>query len=356
MFGDDNLDWCNTTTTNNTCISHGIGGVGNKGSTPCHRAGQWALCNICDLPTSPDEGKFWDRLLDRDPTGKLYDPSPNGLSKAFIVFNHILPFVTTIMVMCAVFYKLDVLNERIGKLGGCLINLGICFLAISSMCEFVNHALLMDWNMCYDSSDNPTYLLFYIFNCGGNSLVALGLRKKGTPWLRPVWKHKELKDVLSDSLSMVSDLGLIFFNLTILPSWYNPGGYLNFYTQHFKGNEHNHFQGRPVAAAIFIPVACFSALMQMVRIYTNLGPTDQHKRYAGLAFATAFSPIMGVVIDVLMTKSPNQWWHGLLALAFGLNEVFLFVCVLYAVPLVRGRPCCGTTNGGERTPLIKYDL
>jgi len=343
---DDDSDWCNVSTTSDTCVSHGIGGVDNKGSTPCHRAGQWALCNICELPSKGDSTH-----LDWDPTGALVDPAPTGISKAFIIFNHILPFVTTVMVMCAVFYKLDVINDRLGRLGGCLINLGICFLAISSMCEFANHALLMNWNMCYDSSDNPVYLFFYIFNCGGNTLVALGLRKKGTPWLRPAWKHVALKDRLYDGLSMVCDLLLIFFNLTIPFGWYNPMGLFTPYTRHFSGNELNHYRGRPVAAAIFIPVACFSAFMQWGRIYTNLGPTKDRKfdwRYFGLAFATAFCPIFGVLIDLVMTKSPNQWWHGLLALAFGLNEVFLFFCVLYAVPM-RGRQY-GTN--GEHTPLV----
>lgn len=347
MFDEGSEDWCNNSTTSETCVSHGIGGVGNKGSTPCHRAGHWALCNICDLPEKGD-ATWWDW----DPTGDLVDPDPIGISKAFIIFNHILPFVTTVMVMGVIFYKLDVINDRLGKLGSCLLNLGICFLAISSMCEFANHALLMKWNMCYDSSDNPVYLLFYIFNCGGNTLVALGLRKKGTPWVRPAWKHHDLKDRFFDCISMALDLIAIFFNLTIPFGWYNPLGLFTPYTRLFNGTELNNYRGRPVAAAIFIPVACFSALMQMGRIYTNLGPTDRKLRYAGLAFATAFSPIFGVLIDLKMTKSPNQWWHGLLALAFGLNEVFLFVCLLYAVPM-RGGHQYGSSTNGEHTSLVK---
>jgi len=342
-------DWCNATTTAQECVAHGNGGASDNGNSPCHRAGKWALCNICELPSAtyyPNESypSFWDKLFGHTPTDLPFDPSPHGFAKGFIIFNHILPFITTIIVMWAISYKVETLQNRIGNDGIFFLNLGMCFLAISSMCEFANHELLMDWNMCFDSSSNITYLLFYIFNCSGNTLVAFGLRKKGTSLFR--------KFTFSlDGLTLLIDWFLVVCNILIPIGWFNPYGWTIPF-RFFNGTKLNRFKGRPISAGIFIPVASFAATLELGRIWTNLGPTNKtYGRYLLLAFLTAFSPILGVGIDVVMTRSPYQWWHGLLALAFGLNEVFLTFCLLGAVSMK-----APAAPIGERERLVKQGV
>ena len=223
-------------------------------------------------------------------------------------------------------YKLETLQSRIGNKGVFYLNLSICFLSISDMCEFANHELLQDWNMCFDSSSNITFLFFYLSNGYGNALLAFGLRKKGTSFFRKLTRSL-------DGLNL--DWLLIVVMILVPIGWYNPYGW-SFPFRYFNGNELNHYKGRSVAGTAFVYISSLSAFAIFVRIWINLGPNNTvngilfDKKYILLSFVAAFSPLVGVAIDTVMVKSPYQWWHGLLALAFGFSQIFVTLCVFLA--------------------------
>jgi len=343
-------EWCNETTSQEQCIAHGNGGALGTGNTPCHRAGKWALCNICELPNAtyyPNTKfpSFWDTLFGHTPTGHAVDANPTGFALTFIKFNHILPFITGFVLMWMISYKLETLQSRIGNNGVFYLNLAIVFWSISDMCEFANHELLLDWNMCYDTSSNVTFLFFYIFNGGGNALLALGLRKKGTSFFRKL-------TFSLDGLNLVFDWLLIIVMILVPIAWYNPHGW-KFPFRYFHGNSLNQYKGRSVAGSAFIYISSLSAFAVVGRIWINLGPIipKVYGKYFLLSIVAAFSPLVGVFIDVVMVKSPYQWWHGLLAMAFGVSQIFVTLCVFLAVPAAK-TPAAAVPIG-EREHLIK---
>jgi len=333
----EEADWCNATTTQDQCSAHGSGGALGTASTPCHRVGKWALCNICQLPNAtyyPNEtfSSYWDTLWGHTPTGLAYDANPEGFALGLIKFAHILPFFTGIILMCMISYRLEVLQSRIGNNGILFLNLSIMSQAIGDMVEYASHDILQEWNMCYDSSSSTIFLFFYIFNGGGNALMAYGLRKKGTSFFR--------KFTFSlDGLNLVFDWLFIVFIMLIPVGWFNPYGWTFF--RFFHGNEINNYRGRSVAGEVFVKIASLTSIPIIFRIWTNLGPTNKvYGKFLLLAVAAALSPLVGVAVDSVMVKSPYQSWHSILA--FCIHD-------LRRVSSCAGKETCGI-DWRERTP------
>ena len=289
---EDNYEWCNAETTHDTCILHGLGGVEGGGKTPCRLSPPFPICNLCD-PADPG-----------------YAVDPKGLELFFVGLMHIVPFITTAMVTAAFFYNLDAIKSRIGNTGCGLFNMGICFLALGSLCEFANHALIMNWNMCYDTSDNIMYLVFYVTLSLGNTLLTFGLREDGTSFLRKM-------TFSLDGLNALVDWILIALNLIIIPVWMAKGRVGDYY--------------------LFIPTQVVAGCFEFIRIWKNLGPqdmwSDEGRKYGILAFVMEFlSVFLSIVINGKMYVTGEQWQHGLLAICFGTNEGLLALCLLKAYP------------------------
>ena len=324
---DGSYDWCNATTTAATCVAKGLGGVGGMGMAPCRFSPSFPICNLC-TPESPG-----------------YGIDPTGLELLFVQIAHFLPFATTVLVTACFFYNLDAIKSRIGNVGCGMFNLGNCFLALGSLCEFANHALIMNWNMCYDTSDNVLYLMFYVFLSAGNTLLALGLLKEGTSLLPKkfsLWKLLILRKFTFtlDGLSMIVDWTLIFLNFLIIPTWFKRGRVACFY--------------------LFIPTQSLAGVVEFVRMWKNLGPENAMFSYPeGVRFGTgAFvmefvSVFLSIKVNNRMYLSGKQWQHGALAICFGLNEFLLCWCLLNAYPSAyQKKSTTVVKNGGETQSLL----
>ena len=308
LGSDDKFGWCNKDTTHETCSLKGLGGIENLGMAPCRFAPVWPVCNVCD-------------------NAHAYDVDPTGTLLYFIQFGHLLPFVTTALITGFFFYNLDTIKSRIGNLGCGLFNFGTCLLALGSLCEFANHALIMNWNQCYDSSDNFVNLLFYIFLSAGNSLLALGLRQAGTKFFRKL-------TCSFDGLNMLLDWVLIGLNILIIPVWMK--------------------YGRVGSASLFIPSQMVAGCLEFVRIWKHLGPedmfSDSGKKYGLLSFCMEFLSIfLSIkVLHKMFAPTGKQWYHGILALTFGLNQLLLCACLHFAYPKKKALPVAR----GETRPLL----
>lgn len=267
-----------------------------RGGPPCRMTEPVYSCSLCGENTTPD---------------------PTGLVRYWVIGSHLMPFVVVVFCLWTVFERLEILKKRIYS--PFLLTIGFVYCAIASMPEVSSHIHVMNWNLCYDSAATGSILLFYIFISTGFSAITIALRKKGHPLFRK-------PSGCADTLYFLVDMLLIVLSLTISLVYFTFG----------KG---------PTIVA-FIVVQSFSAIVGIFRINNNLGPS--RKMFWLGAFSELSAVIIALPINAYMVKTGIQWLHGLLGLAFVINQFGIGFCIL---DVIDTDPSAGIELTGEKQAL-----
>jgi len=140
--------------------------------------------------------------------GENTTPDPTGFVRNWVIFSHMLPFVSVLFATWCVFEKMEILKKRIYSVF--LLEVGIIYCAVASMPELASHIYTMNWNLCYDTIESDGILLFYIFLSAGFSAITISLRKAGLPLIRCPSGCWDAVTLLVDWALIVLSLGISF--------------------------------------------------------------------------------------------------------------------------------------------------
>ena len=204
---------------------------------------------------------------------------------------------------------------------------GFVWLQLGAAFEIGNHFYINDWQL-YEPISDLINASFSFMNFGAQDLNALGLRKKGLPLVRPI-DNLFSTDGLLNVIAMIGDF-LFVVLIPIRPIVYAA-------------------VGRQASVAILSPLALFSGLFTLFRLWFNLGP-NKYTKWGGILFFVF--AMLGVAMNFVYRATCIEFVH------LGIGGSFIVSVIPFAIAILNAEYESPTPvdveEGGipnEKTPI-----
>jgi len=244
------------------------------------------------------------------------------VQRNIVIVTHYMTFVVVTGAIYVFLKKYEVLQTRIWS--PFLLLLALTFNEIGPAFEIGNHFYVNNWELLNPESDLINASFFFL-NFAAQNLLALSLRKKGLPLVRPI--ECSFPDGIIDAIAMLGD----FLFIILVPI--TPLVYI--------------FFGRGTATSTLSPLAAVSSIWSLLRAWKNFGP-NKYTKWGSIAYFVL--AMLGVVMLAVYKSTCIEFVHVAIGGSFVSSLIPFSIALLNAE--YSSTPGDVEQGANENTPLV----